>query len=71
MDLYSECPRAYPSINTKKSNSYEELVQVGEDVLLVGKDGGEIAVEEEDEGSDENRRQEREEDCGDCTNAHH
>ena len=62
--------RTYPSINTKKSNSYEELVQVGEDVLLVGKDGGEIAVEEEDEGSDENRRQEREEAGGDCTNAH-
>ena len=60
----------YPSINAKKSNSNEELVQVGEDVLLVGKDGAEIAVEEEDEGSDENRRQEGEEACGDCTNAH-
>ena len=70
MDLYSECPRTYPSINAKKSNSYEELVQVGEDILLVGEDGGEIAVEEEDEGGDEDRRQEGEETCGDCTNVH-
>ena len=61
---------AYPRIDTKESSSYEELVQVGEDILLVGKDGGEIAVEEEDEGSDENRRQEGEEAGGDCTNAH-
>ena len=45
MDLYSECPRTYPSINAKKSNSNEELVQVGEDVPLVGKDGGKVAVE--------------------------
>ena len=70
MDLYSECPRTYPSINAKKSNSNEELVQVGEDILLVGEDGGEIAVEEEDEGGDEDRRQEGEEACGDCTNVH-
>ena len=62
--------RTYPSINAKKSNSNEELVQVGEDILLVGEDGGEIAVEEEDEGSDEDRRQEGEEACGDCTNVH-
>ena len=41
-----------PSINAKEGNSDEELVEVGEQVPLVGKDGGEEAVEEEDEGGD-------------------
>lgn len=41
-----------PSINPKEGNSDEELVEVGEQVPLVGKDGGEEAVEEEDEGGD-------------------
>ena len=36
---------AYPRIDTKESSFYEELVQVGEDVPLVGKDGGKVAVE--------------------------
>ena len=36
---------AYPCIYTKESNPYEELVQVSEDVPLVGKDGGKVAVE--------------------------
>ena len=61
---------AYPRIDTKECSSYEELVQVGEDILLVGEDGGEIAVEEEDEGSDENRRQEGEKAGGNSANAH-
>ena len=39
---------AYPRIDTKECSSYEELVQVGEDVSLVGKDGGKVAVKVDD-----------------------
>ena len=59
-----------PSINPKEGNSDEELVEVGEQVPLVGKDGGEEAVEEEDEGGDADCREEREKTSDDCANSH-
>ena len=47
-EMLAHLKSAYPRIDTKESNSYEELVQVGEDVPLVGKDGGKVAVEVDD-----------------------
>ena len=46
-----------PSVNSKEGNPDEELVEVGEQVPLVGEDGGEEAVEEEDEGGDADCRE--------------
>ena len=59
-----------PNVNSKKSNSDEELVEVGEQVPLVGEDGGEEAVEDEEEGGDGDCREEREKTSADRTNSH-
>ena len=59
-----------PSVNSKEGNPDEELVEVGEQVPLVGEDGGEEAVEEEDEGGDGDCREEREEAGDNCTKCH-
>ena len=61
---------AYPRIDTKESNSYEELVQVGEDVPLVGKDGGKVAVKVDDKRGYKHCWEKREEPSNNSTNAH-
>ena len=62
--------RTYPSINAKKSNSNEELVQVGEDVPLVGKDGGKVAVEVDGKRGYKHCWEKGEEPSNNSTNAH-
>ena len=59
-----------PNVNSKKSNSDEELVEVGEQVPLVGEDGGEEAVEDEEEGGDGDCGEERDKTSADRTNSH-
>ena len=59
-----------PNVNSKKSNSDEELVQVGEQVPLNGKNGDEEAVEKEDEGGDGECWEEREKTSDNSTNIH-
>ena len=59
-----------PSVHSKEGNSDEELVEVGEQVPLAGEDGGEEAVEEEDEGSDGDCREKREKTSDDRTHSH-
>ena len=59
-----------PCINTKEGNSDEELVEVGEQVPLVGEDGVEEAVEQEDEGGDGDCRDDGEKTSDDCTDSH-
>ena len=58
-----------PNVNSKKSNSDEELVEVGEQVPLVGEDGGEEAVEDEEEGGDGDCREERDKTSADRSNS--
>ena len=59
-----------PSVNSKEGNPDEELVEVGEQVPLVGEDGGEEAVEEEDEGGDADWREQWEKTSDDCAKSH-
>ena len=61
---------AYPRIDTEESNSYEELVQVGKDVPLVGKDGGKVAVKVDDKRGYKHCWEKGEEPSNNSTNAH-
>ena len=61
---------AHPRIDTKESSSYEELVQVGEDVPLVWKDGGKVAVEVDDKRGYKHCWEKGEEPSNNSTDAH-
>ena len=59
-----------PSVNSKEGNPDEEPIEIGEQVPLVGEDGGEEAVEEEDEGGDAHCREERKKTSDDRARSH-